>query len=678
MSYLQNAEHSSRARRHAARQHKPAGTVVTDELISPSDAVVPMSRFCLEQFEYQVTRSDIETAARMLFFLLEQLDHHYGQWGPRFSAYAPGTSLEGLNPVLCTRIAGAVTTLFSRPDFTVNDDGYIQLMNQHRWLALIFAVSVYRNADHIIRNINAAGGGVVDPLMLNGHNLRLFCLCYFPDSQIVLQPDALWQYDRRTVTRLFLALISGRAMPTPAAHGKREQLLAWLPERLAELDSLDFLPTAVLHDVYMHCSYADLADKHRIKCSLNDLIRRSLLAGDFDDIVRQDSRKLAATDQPEIQGPPKKPVMLVVLEWFTSQHSVYRTHSRALAALRGYFIVHAVGLTTAVDTVSRQVFDVFHGVDAASALQATYDLASELRPDVVLYAGIGMFPFTIYLSNLRLAPLQLVGLGHAASTFCGQIGGFVIEDDLVGEESCFSETVIRVPADAMPFVPPAGIHRVPVSRTSFLSRQQAQRRESLPVRVAVCASIMKINPNFLATLAEIQRRSRVAVQFCFYMGFAQGLTLDYLREAIHAVLPGGEVNAHMPVQEYQTALNSCEMFVSPFPYGNMNGVVDAVRQGLPGVCLIGPEVHSHIDGGLFRRLGLPEELVTTGYEAYIRATLRLLEEHDWREMLQRQLLDNDVEKVLFQGHPEKFAAVIGDVWQQVRPFDRAITRQEEV
>lgn len=495
--------------------------------------------FNLEQFEFQVTQPDTELAARMLFFLLEQLDSNYGQWGPQFSAYSPGTALEGLNPVLCTRIAGAVTTLFSRPDFTVSDGGYIQLMNLHRWLALIFAVSLYRHADHIIRNINAAGGGVVN-------------------------------------------------------------------------------------------------------------------------------RGQTAADNPEIQGPPKKPVMLVVLEWFTGQHSVYRTHSRALAALRGRFIVHAVGLDMAVDSAGRQVFDVFHGVSTASALQEAYVLASELRPDVVLYAGIGMFPFTIYLSNLRLAPLQLVGLGHGASTFCGQINGFVIEEDLVGEERCFSEAVIRVPADAMPFVPPADIRRVPVTRTPFLTRQQAQWREPLPVRVAVCASVMKINPNFLSTLAEVQRRSRVAMQFCFYMGFAQGLTLDYLRDAIHAVLPGAEVNGHMPVQAYQAALNSCELFVSPFPYGNMNGVVDAVRQGLPGVCLSGPEVHSHIDGGLFRRLGLPEELIATGYEAYIRAVLRLVEEHDWREMLQHRLLDNDVEQVLFQGHPEKFAAVISDAWQQVR------------
>lgn len=418
----------------------------------------------------------------------------------------------------------------------------------------------------------------------------------------------------------------------------------------------------------MHCSYASLTEKHRIKRSLNDLIRRSLLAGDFADIAVEGNRGQTTMDNPAIQGPPKKPVILVVLEWFTCQHSVYRTHSRALASLRERFTVHGVGLNTAVDAAGREVFDVFHGVSAASALQEAYAIARELRPDMVLYAGIGMFPFTIYLSNLRLAPLQLVGLGHGASTFCEQMNGFVIEEDLVGDERCFSETVIRVPADAMPFVPPADVHCVPVTRTPFLTRQQAQWREPLPVRVAVCASIMKINPNFLATLAEIQRRSRVVVQFCFYMGFAQGLTLDYLREAIRAVLPGAEVNAHMPVQAYQVALNSCELFVSPFPYGNMNGVVDAVRMGLPGVCLTGPEVHSHIDEGLFRRLGLPEELIATGDESYIRATLRLVEEHDWREMLQHQLLDNDVEQVLFQGHPEKFAVAISDVWQQVRPF----------
>lgn len=627
---------------------------------APSGEAAPLpavTLFNLEHFEWRVHTAQTELACRELMFLLEELDRHYGQWGERFTAFAPGQTAYGLNRHMCTRLAGAITTLFSRPGFSISDTGYVRLMNLHRWLALIFAVSSYRHADHIIRNLNAAGGGVVDPLTLNAGNLRLFCLCYFPDSEIALQPDVLWQYDRETVVRLFCALISGRALPTPAAHGKREQLLAWLPDRLTELDSLSFLPVAVLHDMYMHCSYADLPEKHAIKRSINALVRRTL---------EQEGLTDRSAETAEENG---KPVMMVVLEHFTRQHSVYRTHSVAFRALRSRFTVHGVALEGSVDEETAQVFDVCHRVPAGDAVPATRRLAETLKPAVVFYAGVGMFPYTIFLSNLRLAPLQLVGLGHGASTFCPALDGFVVEEDFVGAEACFSERVYAVPADSMPFVPPSQTQRVLPVRRSFEERRLLAEPFALPVRIAVCASIMKINPGFLQTLAEIQRRSRVPVQFCFYMGFAQGLTLDYLREVILSVLPDAEVNAHMAVQDYQQALNSCELFANPFPYGNMNGVVDVVRQGLPGVCLSGPEVHTHIDEGLFRRLGLPDELIADDREAYIRAVLKLAENTGWRESLQVQLRDNDPEQVLFRGHPEKFAEVVWQAWmaRQVPP-----------
>ncbi|EJH8997355.1 cobalt ABC transporter permease [Salmonella enterica] len=657
-----------------------------DEAALSSETTLPaVSAFHLESFEWRVHTEETETACRELVFLLGELDRAYGQWSEHIRAYSPGQPPETLNRHLCTRIAGAVTTLFSRPGFSVSEEGYAQLMNLHRWLALIFAVSSYRHGDHIIRNLNAAGGGVINPLTLNAGNLKLFCLCYYPDSEIALQPDVLWQFDRETVVRLFCALISGRALPTAAAHAKREQLLAWLPERLTELDSLDFLPVAVLHDVYMHCSYADLPGKHDIKRSVNTLVRRTLLRQGFYDLVpdrqawregylrdlkaqhpsgRKKQKKWQADRTETADG---RPVMLVVVEHFTSQHSVWRTHSVTLGALRSRFALHGVALSGSVDEESEKLFDVCYRLPRAEdSLKEAWTLAKQLQPAVVYYAGIGMFPFTIYLSNLRLAPLQLVGLGHGASTFCEHLDGFVVEDDFVGDPACFSEPVLRVPSDGMPFVPPAQTVRVLSERRPFEERRLACLPFALPVRVAVCASIMKINPGYLATLAEIQRRSRVPVQFCFYMGFAQGLTLDYLRDAIRSVLPEAEVNAHMAVQEYQQALNSCELFANPFPYGNMNGVVDVVRQGLPGVCLSGPEIHTHIDEGLFRRLGLPDALIAGDRESYIRAVLRLAEDTAWRETLQKQLRDNDPEQVLFQGHPEKFVDVVWRAWEETR------------
>lgn len=609
--------------------------------------------FNLEHFEYLVTQPDTEVAARALRLLLEQLDHHYGLWGPVFSGYAPGMFPEELNRHVCTRLAGAITTLFSRPGFQVSHDGFVQLMNLHRWLALIFAVSSYRNADHIIRNINAAGGGCVDPLTLNAANLKLFCLCYYPDSQISLQPDVLWQYDRQTVVRLFLALISGRALPTSAAHSKREQLLAWLPEKLAGIDSLDFLPVAVLHDVVMHCSYADLPEKHAIKRQLNRLIRQSLQQASVASLL-------------PIAAPPEreKPVIAIVLEWFTCQHSIYRTHSSTMRALRNHFHVVGVGQAGATDEVSRAVFNEFVEFSAADVVQGIVAHLATLRPDVVYYPSVGMFPLTIYLTNLRLAPLQLMALGHPATTHSDCIDGVLVEEDYLGDVACFSETVYPLPEDALPYLPPEHTRRVMPVREPFEQRRKQAWPFALPVRIAVCASVMKVNPRFLNTLAEITRRSRMPLQFCFYMGFAQGLTLDYLRDAVHAILPDAEVNAHMPVQEYQEALNSCELFVSPFPFGNTNGLVDAVRQGLPGVCMTGPEVHTHIDEGLFRRLGLPAELIAADTESYIRAVLLLAEDPEYREFLQQRLRDNDPDRVLFEGHPEKFAEVVYGLWQE--------------
>lgn len=623
-----------------------------------------LTTFCLEEFEYHVHRGTVEDAARELLFLLNQLDRSYGQWGEYFQGYAPGQDSESTGPHLCTRLAGAITTLFCRADFSVSDNGFQQLMAFHRWLALIFAVSNYRHGDHIIRNLNAAGGGCVNPLTLNQSNLRLFCLSYYPDSQIPLQPDALWHYDRQTVVMLFFALLSGRALPTLAAHQKREQLLAWLPRHLLTLDSLDFLPVAILHDVYMHCSYADLDGKHQIKRSINLLIRQTLLRQGYQDVER-DKLQVKATEvqssdnkPPSVVTEPDKPVMLVVLEWFTCQHSVYRTHSASLRALREAYTLHAVALTHAIDEVSADVFDVCHRVEADRALETVYALAKYLNPAVMYYVGIGMFPYTIYLSNLRLAPLQIVGLGHGASTFANCIDAFVVDEDFIGDPDCFSEQVVALPVGAMPFVPPNNTVRHLPERIPFTERQQKAWPQALPVRVAVCASIMKVNPRFLSTLAEIMNRSVQPVQFCFYMGFAHGLTLDYLRTAIHAVLPTAEVNAHMPVQDYQHALNSCELFVNPFPYGNMNGVVDVVRQGLPGVCLSGPEVHTHIDEGLFRRLGLPEALIAPNTLTYVDAALRLIEDHGYRETLQDQLLKNDTEAALFEGTPHRFVEAV--------------------
>ena len=91
------------------------------------------------------------------------------------------------------------------------------------------------------------------------------------------------------------------------------------------------------------------------------------------------------------------------------------------------------------------------------------------------------------------------------------------------------------------------------------------------------------------------------------------------------------------------------MFIDPFPYGNMNGIVDMAHLGLAGVCRVGPQVHEHIDAGMFHRLGLPGWLVADSTEAYVAAAVRLVDGHRERRALRLDLLERDAVQVFFQG-----------------------------
>jgi predicted O-linked N-acetylglucosamine transferase (SPINDLY family) len=68
----------------------------------------------------------------------------------------------------------------------------------------------------------------------------------------------------------------------------------------------------------------------------------------------------------------------------------------------------------------------------------------------------------------------------------------------------------------------------------------------------------------------------------------------------------------------------------PFPYGNMNSIIDAFQLGLPGVCLDGIEAHAHADAAFFARIALPAELIAGSVDDYVAAAVKLIDDEAWR------------------------------------------------
>jgi len=595
--------------------------------------------FSLENFEYLAYSRQHEAAARELMELLSGLDTNYGLPGEHFSAQPLGSvSANELNDHVVTRIAAAISCLFADSEFQFSQLGFGQMMLMHRWLSSLFAASPFRNADHVVRAWNIRGKGNLREVEIANRDLIKFCLLYSPESEIPMDLDAFWAHDKVLVASLCMALLSPRLLATPVAYEKREQILPWLAARLEQIDDLNQLPTGILHDVYMHCSYARRADKHDIKKPINALIRRSLAAAGL--------TTLATPVQ--VDG-NTKPVMLVVVEWFSAAHSIYRTHSRTLEAARALFHVVGMGYAKTVDQAGRAVFDEFIEIGAGEIVQQLAqirEVAQEKSAQILYMPSVGMFALTMFLCNLRIAPLQAMALGHPATSHSPHMDYVVVEDDYVGDPACFSEQLLRLPSDGMPYRASA--------LAGELQLQPLLRAAPEVVQIVVASTTMKLNPDFLLACQRILREANSKIHFHFLIGQAQGMLIyPQVKRVIGQYLgDAATVYPHQHYSDYMRVIAGCDMFINPFPFGNTNGIIDTVSAGLVGVCKTGPEVHEHIDQGLFARLKFPQWLVTPTIDAYVQATIRLADEHALRNQLKRELTGVDAVQTIFQGRPE--------------------------
>ena len=401
--------------------------------------------FDLDTFERHVHRREYELAARELLGLLVTLDANYGAAGDGFRAQLIGEFMpDELDDHLTTRIAAATAFLFSDQNFQLSPAGIAQLLNWQRWLSTLFAASPLRNADAVLRALNDADPEHPDRLTIPAKDLQKFCLLDGPESRVPLDIDALWESSPTLAAGLALVLLAPRLLGTPVAHEKRELLLPWLARKLPEIEDLDLLPTGILHDVYMHCSYADRPDKHDVKRSINELIRRKL-----------EFKGLDPLKPPPPPADGGKPVLLVVLEWFNASHSIYRTHSRTLEAARAKFDVIGMGRASWTRPAARcsTSSSTIPSVSIHEQLNFIRDTARAKGAHALYMPSMGMHALTMFLANMRLAPVQAMALGHPATSHSPEMDDVVVEEDYVGDPACFSEKLWCCRRTACPIGP---------------------------------------------------------------------------------------------------------------------------------------------------------------------------------------------------------------------------------
>jgi hypothetical protein len=607
--------------------------------------------FSLDDFEQLVYTRQHVKASIQLIAALALLQQKRGKLDESFLASGMlGLSAAEQRQRFCTRLASAASTLFADPQFELPPACFRLLLTLHEWTGLLFASTPFGNADHVARHLNPRGPQNTE-FLAGDRFIEKLCALYSTESELELDLAALWAHNKTLAASLALVLLAPVFKGSANAHLKREALIEWLPGKLRQIDDLDDLPTALLHNAYMFCSYADTPRRHEIKRDINELVRRKLAQLGLTDLPAPKPKsqpKPLPAQRVRRTRHARKPLMIVVLEWFSGAHSIYRTHSRTLEAAREYFEVVGFGFDYAVDELGRAVFDRFIELKEpdyiGECLQTIRDFAETEQPDVLYMPSVGMFVLTVFMSNLRVAPLQIAGLGHPATTHSDKIDCVSVEADYVGDPACFSERLMILPKDGQPYRPsvalPDIVARIPPPR---------ERLE-----IVITASAMKLNPGFLDACRAIVARAATPVEFHFMSGVPAGLPLDRMRYVIGNALPGALVHGFHDYAGYLERVNRADLFLSPFPFGNTNGIVDAITLGLPGVCKRGAEVFERIDGALFERVGMPSWAVADSVEDYVAAAVRMIDGHVERAELRRRLIDTRAVERCFEGRPQAF------------------------
>lgn len=550
---------------------------------------------------------------------------------------ASGTSLEELAApeapqpieVLATRLAAALARFLTDTRLRFDDSALLRLAAIGRVADHIHAISGFGSSDHILRVL---GAGDTDALKrLIQEDRRAFAkawLAFSIDSALPIDVRTLLEAPAPLALLASMGLISQKPILTEAGHARREALVS-LAGRLQPVPlplSPDHL--VLLSAAWMLCSYAAARDKHGIKPVLNRVLRHWGVGIGLSDAVLPTTRALKT-----------RPTLLVAAEIMHSNHVQYRYFGQYLRQLRQRF--HLVLLTeeSQADHHARSLYNevhVFKREGGTGYFNKLLDQIKAIAPDMIFWLSVGMRHWGPPLANFRLAPIQFVGLGHSASTFCDTMDYYVTEAGYVGDPALLSEQVVLLPDESLIFE--RSPHYKPVAP---VLRESAQ-----PLRVALPSNLLKLNPHFIGVLRRIREKARRALEFRVFPNVS-GLELLATRRVFDQRLPGSIVHPVMAYNAYLTELNACDLNLSPFPFGGLHSVVDSLRQGIPVVALEGLDLHARTDSMLLRRLGMPEWLIAQDEEAYIAAALRVIDDDTERLALSRQALGLDIDRVLF-------------------------------
>lgn len=472
----------------------------------------------------------------------------------------------------------AITYYLSRIEFNVDRETFTQLLTFHSHLTYLIALSSYDNSEALVET------------GFRKSSLSLPSMLFHLNRNSVAPPRTkFFDLDARMATVWYgQYFVATRSFVNPRVNKNLKEHLAFWDERMPLLPALS--------NGYMRSTYIDPENDRKWRINFNNLVKKSF-------------SKLNLNNHPN-----KKKIALITGRWAKINPTYKNRYPlvKALAEKYELVLIHCGEDRTDLET------SLFSEVKQVAFKKGTLDMKCLQGNDfgMVYYPDIGMNIESRFLSNLRIAPVQVMSNSHPVSTFGSEIDYF-----LTGKDSESAQSPQRFYTERLVLVP--GIGTQPELTAFQVSDTEAFAVESS--HIACPWGSLKINTALVERLKLIDKKLKGAAFFNFFVSMdVKAGAVPILAKEIAEILGKNKFSlyANLEYSEYIKKLRTCNFAVDAFPFGGNTSVIDCLFSKVPIVAQKGWQFYNMAGPVMLEKFGL-SELVVRNENEYVETALRL-------------------------------------------------------
>lgn len=259
------------------------------------------------------------------------------------------------------------------------------------------------------------------------------------------------------------------------------------------------------------------------------------------------------------------------------------------------------------------------------------------RPDILIYAEIGMDPLALRLASLRLAPVQAVTWGHPETTGLPTVDYFLSAEYLepAGSQAYYSESLIKLPGLGVCYEP------LPIEPVAPDLRALGIN-DGCPILLCP-GTPYKYSPRHDWVYVDIAR-SLGDCQMVFFTGVGRGLD-QALRHRLSSAFCASGLDFDRYVKfvpwlnraGFHGLMKRADVFLDPIGFSGFNTAMEAVGCGMPIVTREGRFMRSRLASAILERMSLSDLIARTERE-YIDLAVKLASDAHYRDSIRARIL----------------------------------------